>query len=178
MFNEILTGKASLEPKSAPPPTAPPAPAAPVPAAVVQANQAQSAAALHAASLGARRNDASHNLFRVIVLVVVAIGLGFFRYGMRKQEREDAAQAAGYRNYGEYERERAAVYPTDEYSYKVSQFADEMCRCSDLACSRDVLAQFSRYLRSGTPSDDKASESVAADSQRLYDCAAKFENAR
>jgi len=144
-------------------------------AAMVAKNQADTAAALRASAEQAARAQRSHRIFGAVVLVLVLIAAAAFRYGMRRQAREDAAQAAGYHSYSEYERDRDAVYPTDGYSYRVQQFANQMCACPDLACSRDVQAQYRRFAQTGEPDDD-ARASVEHDDARVWDCAATLES--
>ncbi len=201
MFNDILTGKASLEPK--PEPQSPyreqavlppvqhvcvacgqrykaPADSAPgrcptCHVAMVEENTRQSALAAHAGQDHFRRAARSHRMLRGFLVIAIGVGVALFRYGMRTQMREDAAQAAGYHSYGEYKAERDAVYPTDEYSYRIHDLAAEMCRCNDLACARNVQAQYRQYARSGSPSDDTARESAEQDGTHLADCEARFE---
>jgi len=201
MFNDILTGKASNQP--APPPLAPyreqaelppvthsctscaqlyKAPAGSVAGqcstchvAMIEANQKQSAALLHASEESARKAERSHYIFRFVIAIAICCGIGAFKYGMKKQMREDAAVGAGYKSYAEYESERDAVYPTDDYSYQVNRFADEMCGCEDLRCAREVQAKYTRFLPTGAPSDDKARASVDQDLARLGECQARHE---
>jgi hypothetical protein len=196
MFNDILTGKATNELQ--PPPVAPhPAALPPVthtcqscakpytapaqsvpgecPTCTITANAKYSAAMLHAAEESARGAERSHKMFHLGIAIVICAGIGAFKYGMKKQMREDAAQSAGYSSYSEYETERDRVYPTDDYSYRVNDLADEMCGCKDLACARDVQAKFMRFLRTGAPSDDKATASVDRDTTRLADCQTRIE---
>ena len=198
MFNEILTGKASLEPKPAaaiPPAALPPvqhdcidcgrryeAAAGSASArcgachvAMVERNTALSAQLMHATGDRMRRDARNRMIVRVVLGLVVSAGIIAFRAGMKHQMRDDAAQAAGYRDYDEYKSERDAVYPTDEFSQRVQSFANDMCRCTDLACARTTLAQYRSFLRSGQPSDDTAQASADRDDQRLRDCEANLE---
>ncbi len=201
MFNEILTGKSSLEPK--PEPMAPyreqgvPAPVREtclgckqvfqVPAntiathcqscrlSIIEINARNDRMAFLAAEDEARRASNSHRLFALIGGIVVVVGLGIFKFGMRSQLREDRAQAAGYHSYDQYTRERDAVYPTDEYSRHVQSLAGDMCSCKDLKCARDVQSTFTNYIRSHSPSDDKAADSAQLDSVKLADCQSAIE---
>ena len=198
MFNEILTGKATLE--AQPPQASPYREQATLPSikhACMRCQQTYSAPAgstagncpaccmtvaalstdaVHRAMAEQARRDRSHKLFRGALFVVIAIGVAAFRWGMRTQMREDAAVGAGYHSYAEYQAEQSAVYPTDELSQTVHDFANELCRCSDLACSRNVQAQLRLYVRNHGTTDDRARASVDADTERLYACAAKLEN--
>ncbi|MBL9020363.1 MAG: hypothetical protein JNL83_39635 [Myxococcales bacterium] len=171
MFNDILTGKASLEPQARPPvEEAPPSPRPALTWEQVAANEAASARAVREAETALRKSQASHRLIAGCVVVFVAVAIVFIKSQMRQQMREDNARAAGYSSYAAYQEESAKVYPTDEYSYKVRQFAGDMCRCQDLACARNLQAQYTRYLRSSAPSDDESRASVEQDARRLADC--------
>jgi hypothetical protein len=201
MFNDILTGKASLEPRpeSESPyrqqAVLPPvrhacitcgeryqAPAGSSPGrcptchvAMVEENTRQSEHVARASEEQARRARRTWRVLRVVLGIAVAIAIGLFKYGMRTQMREDAAQAAGYHSYAEYKQERDSVWPTDDYSYEIHRLAEEMCRCTDLRCARDLQAQYHRFVQSGAPSDDGARASVEQDGARLADCEAKLE---
>ena len=94
---------------------------------------------------------------------------------MRLQERDDAARAAGFSSYAEFEERAAKGVPTDELSYDIHRIADEMCRCEDLKCSREVLANYQNKVSRGTPSDELARRSIATDSDRLAACLARYE---
>ena len=172
MFNDILTGKASLEAPKAPPPAtdAPPPPRPVLTPEQVAANEAASRQAMRDAEAAFRKNESSHRILVTCIVLFVGIALAFIRTQMRKQMREDNARAAGYSSYDNYQEESAKVYPTDEYSYKVNQFASDMCFCQDLACARNVQAQYTRYLRSSAPSDDESRASVEQDSRKLAEC--------
>ena len=43
--------------------------------------------------------------------------------------------------------------------------------------ARDVRAQYTRFVRSGAPTEDKARESAEQDAAQLFDCEARFERA-
>jgi hypothetical protein len=201
MFNEILTGKASLEAK---PPAVDPYREESIPAeitltclrcskeytakggtaagncgacnaVIAQENAAASAAAFREAENRFNKNEASHAVMKTLLVIGFLVVIAFIRHQMRKAQRDDAAQAAGYSDYNDYKTESAKVYPTDEFSHRVNSFASDMCYCQDLACGRNVYAQYSRYVKSNAPSDDKASESAQQDAQKLGDCMATLE---
>ncbi len=168
MFNDILTGKASLEP--APSVVDPPPPKPALTPEQIAANEAASAKAMRDAETAFRKNEASHRLLVTCIVLFVGVAFAFIRYQMKKQMREDSARAAGYSSYDNYKEESAKVYPSDDYSYKVNQFARDMCSCPDLACARTVQAQYTRHLRSSAPSDDNARASVEQDARKLAGC--------
>jgi hypothetical protein len=143
--------------------------------AMVEENTRQSELAARASRETFRRTERNWRVMRALLVLAVGIGIALFKYGMRTQMREDAAQAAGYHSYAEYKTERDAVYPTDKYSYEIQRLANDMCRCTDLACARNVQAQYRQFVRSGSPSDDSARASAEQDGARLADCEAKFE---
>lgn len=200
MFNEILTGKASLEVK---PPVDPyreesvpaevtlkclrcskdytakggaaPGNCGACNAIIAQQNAAASAAAMHEAEVRFNKNEASHRVMKALLFVAFLVVIAFIRHQMRKAQREDAAIGAGYSSYSEYKAEAAKVYPTDEFSDRVNSLASDMCYCQDLACGRNVYAQYSRHVKMNAPSDDKSSESAAQDALKLADCLATLE---
>lgn len=201
MFNDILTGKSSLEPKPAPmapyreqgvvPPVQEtcvgcgrtfPAPANTIAThcqscllSIRELNAQNERVAFMAAEDEARRANNSHRLFAIIGGIVVVVGLGIFKFGMRSQMREDAAIGAGYSSYDDYKRDSERVYATDEYSSEVHSIASEMCFCKDLKCARDVQSKFINYSRSHAPSDDMAEKYARQESIRLADCQAAIE---
>jgi hypothetical protein len=146
-----------------------------LPRCLVEENTGQSQLLARASVEQARRARHTWRVLRVVLGIALAIAIGLFKYGMRTQMREDAAHAAGYHSYAEYKQERDAVYPTDDYSYEIQRLAEQMCRCTDLHCARDVQAQYRVFVRSGAPSDDGARASVEQDSTRLAECQAKLE---
>jgi hypothetical protein len=171
MFNDILTGKASLEPPQAPPAadqSPPPRPA--LSPEQIAANEAASARAVREAETAFRKAESSHRLLVTCIVLFIGLALGFIRYQMRKQIRDDRARTAGYASYDDYKDESANVYPTDEYSRKVNDFARQMCSCDDLACARNVQAQYTHHLRSSAPSDDDSRTSAEQDALKLADC--------
>lgn len=201
VFNEILTGKASLEVK---PPPVDPYREESIPAEITlkclrcskdytakggtaagncgacnaliaQENAAASAAAFREAEARFNKNEASHAVMKTLLVIGFLAVIAFIRYQMREAQRNDAAQAAGYSSYDDYKTESAKVYPTDEFSDRVNSLASDMCYCQDLACGRNVYAQYSRYVKSNSASDDKASESAAQDALKLADCMATLE---
>jgi hypothetical protein len=200
VFNDILTGKASIEPprepispyreNNVPPvrhacvschetyaaPAGSPRDRCPTcQLAMVELNRQQSDQTFLAAQAQRERAARSHRILYAAIMIAAGIAVVLFRGAMRTQMREDAAQAAGYHSYGDYKSERDSVYPTDEYSSRIHDMADEMCRCSDLACARNVQARFLRFAQSDIPSDDKARTSVDQDTVRLGECEATYE---
>ncbi len=203
MFNDILTGKASVAPEPAPmepyreqgalPPVTETcvgcgmsfkAPAGTVAThcpscqlRTFELNAQNDRMAFLAAEEDHRRKQNSQRLFAIIGGVVVLIGLVFFRYGMRSQRRDDAAQAAGYSDYDDYKRERAAVrlYPSDDYSRQLDSLASDMCYCKDLKCARDVQTKYVNYVRTHGPSDDDSEASARASIEKLGTCQATIE---
>lgn len=171
MFNDILTGKASLEPPKAPPVVeqAPP-PKPTLTPEQIAANEAASAKAMRDAEAAFRKNESSHRILVTCIVIFCGLAFAFIRTQMKKQMREDNARAAGYSSYDNYKEESAKVYPTDEYSYKVNDFARQMCNCDDLNCARTIAAQNSRHLKSSAPSDDESRASVEQDLRKLADC--------
>lgn len=203
MFNDILTGKSSLEPQPTPmepyrePGAVPPVDETcvgcgmkfEVPAntiathcascklQIVELNARNDQMAYLAAEDDHRRKQNSQRLFAIIGGAVVLIAVFAFRYGMRSQMRDDAAQAAGYHDYDQYKREaaEASLYPSDDYSRRASSLASDMCSCKDLKCAREVQATFTNYVRSHGPSDDNSERSSAASLEKLGNCQATLE---
>jgi hypothetical protein len=201
MFNEILTGKASLEVK--PPPAGPyreeslpaqvtlscvrcakeysakggtpPGNCGACNAIIAQQNAEASAQVMRDAERQFNKNQASHQIMKTLLIIGFLAMVAFIRYQMRKSQRDDAARSAGYSDYGDYKTQSAEAYPTDEFSYRVQTLASDMCSCQDLQCGRNVLAQYSRHVKNGAPSDDKASESVSQESLKLAECLSKLE---
>lgn len=126
MFNEILTGKASLDPKS-PPLIASPigepvvdqhrtcttcgrpfvasashhVKCGPCNVATIQQAQQESARNLAAAALRQQSDERTWTVLRWIFVALVGLGLAFYRYGMRKQMAEDNAVMHGHRPYSQ-----------------------------------------------------------------------------
>ncbi|MDB4957099.1 MAG: hypothetical protein JWO36_4668 [Myxococcales bacterium] len=192
MFNEILTGKASLENK---PPPAGPYRESSVPdvtltctdcqkafvtkagsgatkcavchVLAVQANAAASSRAVENANATLRRSGSNATMFRIMIVVAIAIGLGIFKTGMRRQLDEDARIASGDRDSF-----RSYFGPQDPFTAKVASFAEQMCSCGDAACARAIHGQFQMWSRShqDAPQDDQASDAAAEQTTRYFDC--------
>lgn len=189
MFNEILTGKATLEP---PPQATPPAvgfldvthscvrctkeyPAktGSVPGHcpschtfVVQENAAASARAFNAAAANIRSSEASVRLIKVLVVIAAAIVFGFIKYNMRKQIREDNA-AAHSNNY---------VYSYDEYSSTVEDYARQMCGCPDAACASQVRNRFQMWQRRQAGVEDSSQQAAEPALERMATCLSDLGN--
>lgn len=206
MFNEILTGAASNEAKAPPdatpyrePGVLPPetltcvtciakysAPAGSLPGQcpkcrveLMEMNARNDALAFQLAEADAQRKANSHKLFAIITTLVVAAGIGVFKYGMRSAKRDDYAKAAGYVDYDDYKTKAAAaeLAPSDDYSRRIQAMARELCACTDLKCARDVKAAYVYYVRSHMAPDDDAEKSVAKSTDELYACMNAFEAA-
>ncbi len=198
MLNDILTGKATLEspPAAEGPyrqPTTPQtthrcvqcseaytAPADVAPGVCMGCRLAASAASqdsIRRSQEGYRRAEASHRMLKAVAFGVVVLVLGVFRWQMREQRRDDAAEAAGYRDYEHYltEQEQARAQPSDMFSWRVDELANEMCRCVDLACARDVRARYEHHVAYGAPSDDASRDAVRASATRLSECQLRHE---
>jgi len=192
VFNELLTGKATLEPAPQPqapyrePGVLPPAthacatcrrsyqgPAGSIAGtcascqlAVREINARNDALAFQQAEAAQQRVQNQHKLFVFIgSVVIIALAL-VFKVGMKTQLREDLAQGAGYKSYGDDD----SVAPSDAYSQRIHSLASEMCACKDLACAREVQTAFVNYARSHGPSDDSSEASATADVAKLADC--------
>lgn len=192
MFNELLTGKATLEPPPAPQsPYREPGVLPPVThtcttchrsyrgrsgsiagtcGSCQEINARNDALAFQQAEAAQQRVQNQHKLFVFIGSVVVVVLALVFKLGMKTQLREDLAQGAGYKSYGDYKKQRDAVSPSDAYSQRIHSLASDMCFCKDLKCARDVQTAFVNYSRSHSPSDDKSEASASAEVAKLADC--------
>ncbi len=187
MFNEILTGKASLEDK---PRETDPYRQESVPEisvicascrksfttkvnsgavrcstchlAFVQANSAQSARALADANDWQRRDARSSWLLKTVVIVVCSIGLAILKSGMRK----DMGSSARYSSYHDH-----------PYSRRIDQLSSEMCGCRDRQCARGVERRMDHYLRTdeGSSPDPDAADAAERSLQRYAECMAALE---
>ena len=201
MFNELLTGKATLEPAPEPqapyrePGVLPPlehtcatchrsyrGPAGSVAGtcascqlAVRELDARNDALAFQQAEAAQQRVHNRHKLFVFIGGLVVVALLGVFKFGMRSQLREDLAQGAGYKSYDAYKKQRDTVSPSDAYSQRVHSLASDMCFCKDLKCARDVQTTFVNYARTHSPSDDTSEASAKVDLDKLGDCQVAIE---
>jgi cell division septation protein DedD len=199
VFNELLTGKATLDPPPQPQsPYREPGVVPPVTHTCPTCRQAYRArAGSIAGTCGScqeiqARNDAlafqqaeaaqqrvqnQHKLFVFIGSIVIVALAVVFKVGMKTQLREDLAQGAGYQSYSDYQKQRDTVAPSDEYSRRVHALASDMCACKDLACARNVQTTFVSYSRSHRPSDDNSEASASADVAKLADCQHAIESA-
>jgi hypothetical protein len=171
VFNDILLGKASVEPKP-PDPYREPA-SAPPPAVTLDAryhaNQQMDAAAFAAAHESLRRSKSSHWWLRVALLAVAAMGLGFAKYAMRRQYNSDMRQAAGLpADYQSGDR--------NEYVQRANAFADAMCACTGYACAESIDRDFRNWSMSllGKQADADDVERVEQDVDRYTTCRGHF----
>jgi hypothetical protein len=193
VFNEILTGKATLEPP--PSPVQPgvvhldvehscvrctksylaksgsaPAHCPSCHAIVVQENAAESARAYNAAAANIRSSEASVRLFKLLLVIAAAIVFGFIKYSMRKQMRDDnAAAAARYSHYDD-----TPAY--DEYSSTVEDFSREMCRCSDAMCASQIRNRFQMWQRRQAGVEESSMQAAEPALQRMASCLADLSN--
>ena len=192
MFNEILTGKATLEPPQAPAQAAVvfldvthscvrctkpylaksdsvPGHCPSCHSVVVQENAAESARAYNAAAANIRSSEASVRLIKVLFVIAAAIVFGFIKYSMRKQIRDDNAAAAS-RNY-----EYTPSYD-DEYSRQIRYFSDDMCSCQDAACASQVRNRFQVWQRRQGGATESSQEAAAPALERMTTCLADISN--
>lgn len=200
VLNELLTGQATLEsPREASPYREPSVPqqtqrclgcnqsfSTPVTADVarycptctlagLEAQTASTRATVRALEEQERKARARFRILKWGALTALGVSIVVVRVAIRKEERESAAQAAGYSSYAAYERERDAVYPTDAFSDKVHDLTAQMCSCADLRCARDVRAALDQHVSRNAATDDMAERSAAADMDKLFACQAKLE---
>jgi hypothetical protein len=200
VLNELLTGQASLEPpREASPYREPSVPqrtqrclgcnqsfSTPVtpdvarhcPTCTLAGLEAQPASARATVRAFEEQERKARARFRILkwgAFTALGVSVAFVRVAIRKEERESAAQAAGYSSYAEYEHERDAVYPTDEFSDKVHDLTQQMCSCEDLKCARDVRAALDQHVSRNSATDEMAEKSAAADMDKLFACQAKLE---
>jgi hypothetical protein len=200
VLNELLTGQASLEPpREASPYREPSVPqqtqrclgckesfSTPVTADVarycptctvagLEAQTASTRATVRALEEQERKARARFRILKWGALIALGVAVVVVRVAIRKEERESAAQAAGYSSYAEYERDRDVLYPTDEFSDKVHDLTRQMCSCEDLKCARDVRAVLDEHVSRNSPTDTMAARSAAADMDELFACQAKLE---
>jgi hypothetical protein len=192
VFNEILTGKATLEPPrmtveqvaALPDVThscvrctkqytakasSPPGHCSACNAIVVQENAAESARAYNAAAANIRSSQASVRLIKVLFVIAISIVFGFIKYSMRKQMREDNAAAAS-RNY-----EYTPSYD-DEYSTQIRYFSNDMCSCQDAACASQVRNRFQVWQRRQGGATESSQEAAAPALERMSTCLADISN--
>jgi hypothetical protein len=196
MFNEILTGKQTLEPtpvpespyrvQSVPQATATTARCADCHvsfkphaysgircsmchAALVRRNEVESARILAAAEAQAAASDRSMRLFKWAGFAVLGVCLALIKGQMRSQIREDEEQrAAASMSY-------VPSY-SDEYSRDLYYLEGDACRCEDLKCARDVQARVTQTLSRTRATDDTADEQGRRSLEKIGDCVAQFEH--
>lgn len=200
VFNDILTGKASLEPK--PEAESPYRKAAELPpvnhnclacgasyqgpagsvagrcptcyVAMVTTNEAESNRIRGEALLGAEKSKRSMRIVKLTLFAGFAIAGGIMKAQMRDQVRDNKAQAAGYRDYADYNAQQSAPGPNDELSQEIHWVVNEACGCQDAMCVRDKDVKLRRLMRDGSPSDDRSAESVRTDLSHFADCTANI----
>ena len=124
----------------------------------------------HAEAMAGIEQRARHQrLLRIGLVVACGLCIGFVKYQMKKQIREDNAMM-----------DRASYSPLaldTPYSYELSHFASDMCGCQDIACARDVERRFTVWSRTpeGTPSSDDTTDASEQELQRYGDCMGKLE---
>jgi len=202
MFNDILTGKASLEekPKSADPyreESVPditatcnrchkafltkagtsPAYCGPCKAIVAQSNAALSAQQFANVNANIRSSDNGYRILRVGIMIVIGIGLAIFKSGMRHSYEQDTRSydyEPSYTSTPAY----SSHYSSDPFAVRVKEFANQMCSCSDLRCASSVLAQFETWTHTQDTSraSDEAASAAADDAIRMIECKSKLES--
>jgi len=183
MFNEILTGKATLDPQpvshspyrteSVPQVTwtcvdcnanyqasvgTPRGRCGPCQLAMASRNQAASNAALQASLAAIDERRRGHRWIRWALGAVLACVLAF----IRMEARKDLAAS---------QPRELAVYVSDPYVDQIQSYAGEMCACADAVCASTVRAKWmnwQRYAIQPTDSDVLAAASDATSA--LMDC--------
>jgi hypothetical protein len=200
VFNEILTGKATLTPE---PPTAGPYRTETVPmvsatciaclqpftvragtpaqrcgpchVAHVEANMAHDVAVRAGIRREAERRRRNDKILRYTLTAAAIVALAFYKLGYRNQLEEDAAIANGERpGYYAPQHDHAAARE-DRFAQQVEGFATTMCGCADRACAERTQAEFARFSRDAEAPSDKDVLDVAAESvHRLEACYLKL----
>jgi hypothetical protein len=163
MFNDILTGKASLEePKPAAPPGDAIVIARPPPPVYVDVTSSRE---YREQERQRERAAATHKILGVVAAVVIAVSVAAFEYGMNKQYEEDMETARGGRDRAVY------GHSYDPFVDAVRGYADEMCACQDKACSWRVQGTFDHYVRTTpAPQDEDDLNAAAAETFRYTEC--------
>lgn len=197
MFNDILTGKATLEPK--PETESPYRKAAELPPqkftcvvcgsvyeaaagsthgrcspcflAMVEKNTADSDRYRREAAAQMARNARSQKIVRIGLALGASALFAFIKIQMRDQQREDAAVGAGYKSYADYQ---AQENGPDELAAQVHDLAQDGCSCMDAMCARDKEVKLRRLMQDASPSNSASRDAIAADVSRFADCAAKL----
>jgi hypothetical protein len=144
----------------------------------MEINARNNALAFQLAEADAQRRANSHKLFAIVTVVVVALGIGVFKYGMRSAKRDDFAKAAGYRDYSDYlDTTREPSRASSDYAAQIKSMASALCTCNDLKCAREAKATYVYYVRSHMAPDGDAERDAATASEKLYKCMDAFEAA-
>jgi hypothetical protein len=134
----------------------------------VEANQAASARALREAEGRFEKSRRDRRLYVLAIGAFFAIAGAFTRYQMKK----DFAEAWGHKSESTY----VGSY-SDDYSYALYNFSGDACRCQDLKCGRDVQIKVDQFLkRAPGPSSDTASEQGSKSLEAIADCLGKLES--
>jgi hypothetical protein len=195
MFNEILTGKASIEPQPA---VADPYRQESVPdvsktcvdcqqtfttkitnpvtrcqrchLTLVEANAAASARAYAETEAQLSRERTHAWIRRAVLILICGTIVAFIKYEMRKQYAEDMRAANGGLSYSN-------EHYYDPYVSQTRGYADHMCFCEDLKCARDVQREYTLWSRNTTdrPENDDAAAAASVELERLGNCLAKHE---
>lgn len=194
MFNDILTGKASLEPtpegdgggpyrKPQVPqvsvtcvdckkPYAVPANTPPGRCALCHVRFAEANTPMNVrANDWQERQDQSHRVFRVVVGIAIAVGVAIFRVGMRHSMEEDARGSYSYQEPVYDDKPYDPALEPDVFSAKISSFADQMCACADRDCAWRVENDFELWSRANqAPTDEATTEAVIRHMKLFTSC--------
>lgn len=183
MFNEILTGKSTLErapaqaspyrEESVPqitlvcsdcqaryqaPVGTPPGRCGACHVALVSRNQAASTAALHESLAAIDERRRHYRWFRRAMILAVACVLAFIKFEMRK----DLAAS---------QPREQPVYISDPYIDQIRSYAIEMCACPDAACTTTVRAKWMNWQRYAIqPTDSGVLDGAADATNELMAC--------
>ena len=183
MFNEILTGKASVELTPVPenpyrteavpnvsltcvdcgtryqaPIGTPVGRCGACHVALVSRNQAASMAALHQSRAAIDARQRGHRWMRWALLAVVACTLGLIKRQMRKEMA--ASQPKPQR-----------IYIYDSYVEAVHRFQVDMCSCPDAACKSRIRAQWMNWQRTAVvPSDSDVLDLARESEDAMFAC--------
>ena len=191
MFNEILTGKATLEP----PVVVDPYREGTTPEVtltctdcqesfrtkvgsgatrcgvcrvkVMEAQRAENELAIAHATYSLQQSQSNAKVIRYVVIAVIGFGLAFMKYQMRESLHEDMSvgqsKVYGYTAYD------------DPFAAKVHDYATDMCFCSDYACARGVLGAFDHWRRTAAvPTDEAVLDQVSQETDRFRACYTKL----
>ncbi len=193
MLNEILTGKATLEPP--PPPISPyREPSVPELAltcatcsktfrakagsetkqcptcylSAVEASAAAQGRALSASLASSEARARNRRTVQYAIMVLVVCVLGFLNCQLRQEQIERAAK-----------HEDPLARFRSEYSERLATFAGEMCSCQDLACAHDVERSFTAWWHTpeATPGPDDDDDYDEREAKEYADCLSALEAA-